>query len=652
MAQPLQALIRRLRRAAAPPGDGLLGDAELLERWAHHRDEAAFELLLWRHGPLVLAACRRLLVDAHAAEDAFQATWLIFLRKAGSVRRREALPAWLHRVACRVALRARAAAARRHSRERPGADALAVAAPDDTAGRQLGAVLDEEIDRLPGHYRRAFVLCVLQGKPYAEAARELGRPQGTVASWAARARERLRVRLRRRGVAPAGDAAAMALSAATGSATLPDPLRTSLARAAALTAAGRDVPAGVVTPQAVTLAQEVGKLMVLSKVRVFAALLLLVLVAAAGVVAVALPPPAEQPPDKGPKADAPAPAPASAPEAPRPIAGLERALKLNSPVKTVALTANGETLACGTFAGVELLDPATGQPRQTLQAGGQRSLAFAPDGRLLATAQTNGTVILWDARTGEKKQTLEGHGSFVSSVTFSPDGRTLASGSASADGGKLVGEVKLWDVNTGALQRTLHWEGVQVWCVAFAPDGDTVAAAGGGGGQQDEILRLWDARTGAEKKTLRRDTGGWIAALPADDPLTSAGTGRGLAEVYCLAFAADGQALAVGGNSAALVVLGARSLRVQRAPMGPRDGHRGTVGAVAFTPDSKILVSGSGDKTARLWDARSGKLLQTLEGHQGTVNAVALSADGRLLATGGEEGTVRLWRLNRRGADR
>jgi WD40 repeat protein len=86
--------------------------------------------------------------------------------------------------------------------------------------------------------------------------------------------------------------------------------------------------------------------------------------------------------------------------------------------------------------------------------------------------------------------------------------------------------------------------------------------------------------------------------------------------------------------------------------MGPRDGHRGTVGAVAFTPDSTVLVSGSGDKTARLWDARSGKLLQTLEGHPGSVNAVALSADGRLLATAGEDGTVRLWQVNKPGTDK
>src|SRR5262249_21093470 len=124
--RPLHTLIRRLRRAAGPPGEGAPTDGQLLDRWVTRRDQAAFELLLWRHGPMVLGTCRRLVRDEALAEDAFQATWLVLVRKAGSVRRPEALGAWLHRVACRVAARARAVAARRAGRERAEVD---VAAP-------------------------------------------------------------------------------------------------------------------------------------------------------------------------------------------------------------------------------------------------------------------------------------------------------------------------------------------------------------------------------------------------------------------------------------------------------------------------------------------------------------------------------------------
>jgi RNA polymerase sigma factor (sigma-70 family) len=644
MTQPLESLIRRLRRTTNPPGDGMLLDAHLLSRWADQRDEAAFELLLRRHGPMVLSACRRLLADAYAAEDAFQATWLLFLRHAGAIRQPEALAAWLHRVACRVGRRARAMAARRQNQERPGVEALAVAAPEDPAQSDLRAILDEEIDRLPGHYRQALVLCALQGKTYAEAARELGRPQGTVASWAARARERLRGRLGRRGVI----LGAGALAAGAEAAALPAPLVTSTVHAATAIVAGGSVP---VLPIAAALAREVNKLMFFSKCRTVVATLLLLLLAAAGVVALAPPPQKEPPPNADPRLDPPAPSPA--PDAARPRAALERTLKLDSPVKTIAFAPDSQTLACGGLDGtVQCFESQTGKVRQVLRAGEERSLAFAPDGKLLADAQSGKTVLLWDIQTGEPRHRLAGHGSFVSSVAFSPDGRTLASGSASVDAGKLVGEVKLWEVRTGELQRTLRWEGVQVWCVAFAPDGDTVAAGGGGGGDKEEILRLWDLRTGTEKKTRKRDWREWVAALPSDDLVTRSGTGRGLAEVYCLAYAPDGQSLAVGGNNAALLVLEAKSLQVTRALMGPRNGHQGTVGSVSFSPDSKVLVSGSGDKTAKLWDPGSGKLLQSLEGHEGTVNAVALSADGRMLATGGEDGTVRLWKVNKQGTDR
>ena len=195
----LGTLVRHLRRAVAPGGAVGLRDGELLERFLRERDEAAFELLLWRHGPMVLGTCRRLLRHAADVDDAFQATFLVLLRKARSVTRGEALGAWLYRVAYRVALRARSVARRRAQHERPGLDAAEVPAPPAPPWDDLRPVLDEEVSRLPARERSAFVLCYLQGKTHAEAGRELGCPAGTVSWRLARARERLRRRLARRG---------------------------------------------------------------------------------------------------------------------------------------------------------------------------------------------------------------------------------------------------------------------------------------------------------------------------------------------------------------------------------------------------------------------------------------------------------------------
>src|SRR6266498_909930 len=193
----LGALLRRLQQhqLPAPPGEGL-ADADLLRLFAAHRDGRAFELLLWRHGPMVLATCRRLLRHEQDAEDAFQATFLVLARKAGSVARGQALAGWLHRVACRVALRACRA-------RRDTVPLGEVIAPENNAPlwSELRGVLDEEVGRLPARYREPFVLCHFQGKTHAEAARELGCPPGTIASRLHWARQRLRARLAGRGVA-------------------------------------------------------------------------------------------------------------------------------------------------------------------------------------------------------------------------------------------------------------------------------------------------------------------------------------------------------------------------------------------------------------------------------------------------------------------
>ena len=219
MADPsLGILLRRLARAAASTGDAALSDAQLLERFVARRDEAAFELLVWRHGAMVLNLCRRLLRQEQDAEDAFQATFLVLARKARTIAKRQACASWLYKVAYRAALAARADSAARAARGGGDADQLPAAdAADDLLWRDLRPVLDEEVSRLPEKYRAVFVLCCLEGRSGAEAAEQLRCPKGTVLSRLARARERLRRRLLRRGISLAVGSLA-AVTAAQGQA--------------------------------------------------------------------------------------------------------------------------------------------------------------------------------------------------------------------------------------------------------------------------------------------------------------------------------------------------------------------------------------------------------------------------------------------------
>jgi len=187
---------------------GQLSDEELLGRFVAQRDdaaEAAFAALVERHGPMVLGVCRRVLGDRHEAEDAFQATFLVLTRKASSIARREQLANWLFGVACRTALGARARATRRKAREHQRhamcRSEVEPAGDDQPALSELRAILDEELARLPERYRGAVVLCELEGLSRRVAAQRLRIPEGTLASRLARAKDALRHRLARRGLA-------------------------------------------------------------------------------------------------------------------------------------------------------------------------------------------------------------------------------------------------------------------------------------------------------------------------------------------------------------------------------------------------------------------------------------------------------------------
>jgi RNA polymerase sigma factor (sigma-70 family) len=278
----LGTLIRQLCRAAGPASAAGLGDAQLLDRFVQARDEAAFEVLLWRHGPMVLGLCRRLLLRDADVEDAFQATFLTLVRKAGAISRRAALGSWLYKVAYRVALRARGRCARQARRERPLGEVAAPEPVHPLVWQDLRSVLDEEVHRLPECYRAAFVLCHLQGKTHEEAARELGCPLGTVSYRLSWARARLRSRLTRRGVALSAGLGATLLSAGAAPALVPAPLARATIQAALLGAPAPAAAAGVVSANAAALTEGVLHAMWMTKVKAVSAVVLALAVLGTG----------------------------------------------------------------------------------------------------------------------------------------------------------------------------------------------------------------------------------------------------------------------------------------------------------------------------------------------------------------------------------
>jgi len=213
---------------------GAMPDRGLLDHFARGGDasEAAFATLVERHGPMVLRVCRQLLTDSHLAEDAFQVTFLLLARRARSIHDPDALAGWLHRVARRVALRARAGIHRRNDRERPQAGEIAVAADNPVERAELCAIVHEEIDRLGDAQRLPILLCALEGLSHEEAAQRLRWPVGTVKSRLVRGRRRLEGRLARRGLAPAIAVAAGVAETMASAAPVPLALAVATTRAA------------------------------------------------------------------------------------------------------------------------------------------------------------------------------------------------------------------------------------------------------------------------------------------------------------------------------------------------------------------------------------------------------------------------------------
>jgi RNA polymerase sigma factor (sigma-70 family) len=606
------AVLRHLRRRFGTSDLAGLSDRELLQRFTTRHDEAAFETLLQRHGPLVLGVCRRVLADRHAAEDAFQATFVVLVRRASAIAWRESVAGWLFEVARRIARQARTAAARHPAATEHGETMMHDSPISAAAQRELRDVLDEELQRLPEKYRAPVVLCYLEGKSNVEAARLLGWTKGTVSGRLARARDLLRQRLARRGWGPAAGLAAPVLAGATLPSAVPAALADAATRAALQTTSGAAsaLPAGVAL-----LANRAVRDMAATRLRILGMALLALAAVGTGIAVLAQPADTEQPV----AAQAPDPAGPPAEEAPPtdrygdplPAGAFLRLGTLRFRhellIHSLAVAPDGKSIASGGSGhAVRLWDAATGKELRRFPHGGEAlDVAFAPDGKSLAFT-SHPHVLLCDAATGKELQRFTGHTNGICGVAFAPDGRVLASASHDKT-------VRLWDTATGKeLVQCQGHEGT-AWKVAFFPDGKMLASAG-----LDKTVRLWEASTGKELARLEGHTG----------------------EVCGVAIAPDGKTLASGSSDKTVRlwdVAAARELRTLA-------GHQGHVNAVVFSPDGKTLASGSNDSTIRFWDVATGKEQRRIEGLRSFAKALAFLPDGHTLASGGVWGSaVQFW---------
>jgi RNA polymerase sigma factor (sigma-70 family) len=654
-------LLQHVRRLAATTSS----DEQLLADFLARRSDEAFAALIGRHGSMVLNVCRRILHDAHAAEDVFQATFLVLADRAGAIRRRASLAGFLHGVAYRLAVRARR---RKLLTLPPAACDRAVGPSQELAWKEVLGILDHELGQLSDRYRAPLVLCYLEGRTQDEAARQLGWSLNTLRRRLEQGRRLLEARLRGRGVTlPAALAGLLTASAVA----VPGSLR-----AATLATVGARATGGVTASAPALAAARKGIALLLStsgrKVGAVVAVAALAAALCLGYVmtTAAKPPPTpgEPPPanpaavaDRGDAAAEPLPARGAVrlgtaryrhgtrivsfavsadgrlaatasgwgvyhdpPEAFSPARVFDltdgRCLYSipNEPgayTEAVGLSPDGKTLATKDDKYIYFRDAATGKEIRRLkylpENGGGRSptdwMTFSPDGKLLAATLMGSAVQMIDVETAQVKRTFE-KGAAARACVFSPDGKLMATGGYAEEKG--VYYARLWEIATGKEFRrfVISTElNRPVGALAFSHDGTKLAGAAWRDGQ----VRLFEIATGKELQVFPK-------------------IGE---DIQGIAFAPDGKAIAAAGDGIYLydAVTGKERLRIERRARG-----------LAFSQDGSVLTGAVSGAIYR-WDAASGRQLTPAAAQDSGVDHVLVSADGRSLFTTDQDGDLYLW---------
>ncbi|MHB1424185.1 MAG: sigma-70 family RNA polymerase sigma factor [Gemmataceae bacterium] len=599
---PLLALLARCRALGRPRSQA--PDAELLARFVSRGEADAFEEILERYAPLVWGACRRSAADEADAEDAFQATFLALVRQASRLEGRQALGAWLHTVAVRLARKARARTRRQHTQAAlPERTTLSDVA-DDASSREMLQTVDEEIEQLPPLLREPLILCCLQGRTRDEAAEALGCSVGTIKGRLERGRDLLRRRLQRRGVQLP---AAFLMVSLTGGRIR-----------AALWA--KTMQAAMYTPPSaiVALAEAALPALTAGKCKMIVAIMLLAASAAgvAGSMLTAKPRETAEPVQQAKAAAEP-----KKPQTPQvrtdrhgdplPEGAIARLgtvrWRHGFLIKALAYSPDGKKIAAVTDGlALTLWDAATGKALCRFPNFTQfKRLAFSPDGKMIAAAD-NPDCYLWDVATGKEVRRLKGHQNVVRGVAFSPDGKQVATGSDD-------GTVRLWDPATGKEQRRIDCSSGEGCPLAYSPDGKSIASS-----SMDGTIHFWDPATGKERRRL---------------------SGHQKA-VFSIAFSREGKrltSLSADGTLRLWDVAAGRPLRSLLFE------EIGVDWAIDFSPDGALLAGGHRDGTIRLWDVAEGMEKRRWQAGARNIRAIAFSPDGKTLASGTIWGIIRLW---------